>query len=41
MVMNQEPRQVKLIDFGRAVVLKRKNQMKEFTADGDEFVPSA
>ena len=28
MVTNQEPRQVKLIDFGRAVVLKRKNQME-------------
>ena len=28
MVANQEPRQVKLIDFAEAVVLKRKNQME-------------
>jgi len=28
MITNQEPRQVKLIDFGRAVVLKRKDHME-------------
>ena len=42
MVTNQEPRQVKLIDFGQSGGFEEEGPHgREFTADGDEFVPSA